>query len=516
MQCKRVLIVNCYLDELRAPVVRSRKIPQSMAPVFLAGAFSPQHCEIRLYSELDRGPLYNEALLSWPDMVVLTGLNTAFDRMKQITAYARTKNPRVIVVAGGPAIRALPKLASHYFDYACTGDIEQLQDVIRDAWGGAYLAETMSPRFDLLPPGRIGYLETSRNCNFRCSFCTLSAEKRRYQSYASANIREQVLQQGYKDVLVLLDNNFYGPNRGDFFTRLETLKQLYHEKRFGGWAALVTNDFFTPVNLRLARESGCVALFSGVESFDADWLRGCRKTQNTRAPQIELIRSCLDAGIVFLYGLMLDVSTRSLADLRAELEFIVSTPEITLPSYLALPIPILGTPYFHQCVAEKKLLPNLRLRDMDCTTLTMQPREGLQETAQFVKDLQHLRGLRLKALSHTARFAARYFEGFSSVQKLIALGNTAGLLAPVAASSSLLSGLRHSRSARTHIGGTEPLDALYTPAFAVDERFAGHFQPTRVTDAEGNLSGEMAELSSATKPEMANTHRQEEAALLTI
>jgi len=63
-----------------------------MAPAFLAGAFSPNLCEVKLYNEQFSGPLESEALLSWPDMLVLTGLNTAFDRMLHLTAYARTKN----------------------------------------------------------------------------------------------------------------------------------------------------------------------------------------------------------------------------------------------------------------------------------------------------------------------------------------------------------------------------------------------------------------------------------------
>ena len=86
MPRRRVLIVNCYSDELRVPVARPWRIPQPMAPAFLAGAFAPGSCEIRLYNEIFSGPLEEEAWLGWPDLLVLTGLNTAFDRMKPLTA----------------------------------------------------------------------------------------------------------------------------------------------------------------------------------------------------------------------------------------------------------------------------------------------------------------------------------------------------------------------------------------------------------------------------------------------
>ena len=114
---KRVLIVNCYFDELRIPIRRMTKYPQSMTAAYLAGIFYPGLCEIKLYDEVYSGPLESEALLSWSDMLVLTGLNTAFDRMLHLTAYARTKNRHVIVVAGGPAIRALPVYAKRFYNY---------------------------------------------------------------------------------------------------------------------------------------------------------------------------------------------------------------------------------------------------------------------------------------------------------------------------------------------------------------------------------------------------------------
>ena len=118
---KRVLIVNCYFDELRIPIRRKTKFPQSMTPAYLAGVFSTELCDIKLYDEVYSGPLEDESILAFPDMLVLTGLNVAFDRMLHITAYVRTKNPKAVVVAGGPAIRALPTYSKNFFDYRCTG-----------------------------------------------------------------------------------------------------------------------------------------------------------------------------------------------------------------------------------------------------------------------------------------------------------------------------------------------------------------------------------------------------------
>src|SRR5258706_14003895 len=101
---KRILIVNCYFDDDRRKAQPlTRKLPKPMGSVYLAGAFAPEFCEVRVYCEMFSGPLEDPNLLGWPDMLVMTGLTTAFDRMLHLTAYARTLNNSVIVVAGGAA-----------------------------------------------------------------------------------------------------------------------------------------------------------------------------------------------------------------------------------------------------------------------------------------------------------------------------------------------------------------------------------------------------------------------------
>lgn len=501
MPRKKILIVNCYFDEMRATVSRSFKLPQSMAPVYLAGVLNPETCEIRLWNEQSSGHLTDRALLSWPDVLVLSGMTNAFDRMLHLTACVKTLNPKAICIAGGSAIRALPEFASAYFDEVCTGDVEMLRDAIRASVGREYISATLNPRFDLadwVRNSRFGYAESSRNCNFRCTFCTMTAENRPFQKLPLESLREQIVSQGRKDVLIFLDNNFYGNDRSFFTARMDLLKELHAEGWFKGWAALVTNDFFArDENLRLARESGCVALFSGIESFDMDWLRSQGKKQNTVLPQMELIQRCMSHNIVFLYGMMQDVSMRSLQNLRDELEFILSQPAITLPSYISIPIPILNTPLFHRAVREGRMLPHVKLRDMDSTTLTMHTHDSLDATANYVRQLQSLEGLRGAAFSHTLGFLRHHGMKLGWRQLLIGLSNPVMLCAGNIVST--LS-LRASRQARTHISTTERLDPCYTPPFPIDARWAHYYQPTCVTDERAALTEEMQELSDS-KPQ---------------
>jgi hypothetical protein len=481
---RRALIVNCFIDEYRRTRGSPHRVPRAMGPPFLAGALAPEAWEIRLYNEQYSGPLDDRGLIGWPDLLVLTGLTNAFDRMMQLTAYVRSLNPKVVVAAGGPPVRALPRRAGGIFDYACAGDLEQLQEVVREAFGRDYAAERIFPRFDL-PYGRgiIGYVESSRNCNFRCSFCSLTGERGRYQTYDLDGVRQQILACGKRQIC-FIDNNFYGNDRDYFLAKVELCRDLVKRRAIDGWSCLVTGDFFArPENLQLAADASCKILFSGVESFSQEVLKTYNKRHNTIVPQVQMVQNCLEAGVVFAYGIMLDPTTRRLDDLRGEIEFIVATPEITLPAFFTLAIPLIGTPYFRDCLTDGRFFPDTRLRNLDGVTLTMQPRDPLGEVLAFVKDLPSLRGYRRHALTHAAKFAKRYRGTLEPLQLFAALLPTALICTEFAASSPLRPQLGRPR--QTYYGPSEGLDPLYTPRFRVEARFRDHFRPTMITDAAG-------------------------------
>jgi hypothetical protein len=486
----RVLVVNVFFDEYRRMNGSPYRVPRAMGHIYLAGAFSRSRCDVRIYCEQYSGVLEDLKLLAWPDMLVLTGLTASFDRMLHLTAYARSLNPHVVVVAGGSAVRALPNLCRQYFDYACVGPIEDLRQVVRDALGSDYVANDMFPRLDLAPRGRIlAYVESSRACNFRCNFCSLTAENDGYLAYDLDYIRRQILAVGCKQ-LVFIDNNFYGNDRSFFLQRVEMLRELYRDRRIRGWSALVTGDFFSrPENLSLVAEAGCKSLFSGIESFDADTLLSFNKKQNTLLPQVELIRNCLEAGIVFTYGIVLDPTSRRLKELRREIEFVTATPEITLPAFLTLAIPLLGTPYFHDCMAQRKFFPNTCLRHLDGVTLAMQTLDPTEDALAFIRDLPSLRGYRGRVLRHIWGFANRYRGRLDPLQFYVTVVTALLICTTSAASGPFQSPFRRRRS--TYYGPTEELDPQYTPLMRVSEKFRAHFRPTMVTDAAGDLASDL-------------------------
>ncbi|WP_448202626.1 B12-binding domain-containing radical SAM protein [Azospirillum sp. sgz302134] len=493
---KRILLVNASFDSFRTYEPRQIFVAAATAIYYLAGSFHPDLCEVRTHCEVAQGLLTKESDFAWADMLVLSGTTNSMDRMRQLTAYARTKNPNVIVVAGGPAVRMMPKLARASFDYACDGDLEQIEDVIIDAFGPDYMKPGIVPRFDLHRRiDGVGCIETSRNCNFGCSFCSLTAEGGKYQTYSADFIRAQIEAMGKRTYICIQDNNFYGNNRASFRERLSILKEYYEKGYFRGWVALLTSDFFADdENIRLAKEAGCFALFCGVESFQPDMIERFSKKQNRSKDRFEAARKCLDHGIIFDYGLIFDAAHQTIESFRADIDDICSRDDITTPGYICLAAPLPGTPLFHEIAAEGGFLPNVRLRDIDSDTLVVWPKDPLDEVADYVRGLNSLRDHRGAFLGQLGRFLVRRRKDLSAAQ-LFAVASK--LIYRVTYDSSPMN-LLGRRPRRSCITTTEPLDRPFTPAFPVDARYADMFEPTMVTNRKGEVI--LEDLQSPPKP----------------
>jgi hypothetical protein len=493
---KRVLIVNCYFPETREAIQLPNEMPMPLAPIHLAGFFEPARWEIRIHNEVSHGflEIFRPELLDWPDLVVFCGLTCTFDRFLQLSSYFRTRNRRVVIAAGGLAVRLLPRLAGRCFDYARRGDVEEIRAVIVDAFGADHAAVQPVPRYDLADwLGRwVGYVESSRNCNFRCSFCTLTADARPWRPHDADFFARQLEAMGPRVVLHIADNQFGGPDAASLRDRLTVLRRARERGFFRWWAGFVTNSFlWDEENLGLARESGCISLLIGVESFDNAWLRRMNKPQNLRVPQVDLIRRTLEAGILFQYGLVFDPTERHVWDMERELDIIASDAAVPAPNFVFVATPFPGTPFFRDRWQQGLILPGTKVRDLEGSTLNLQPLDGVDEVARFLRTGKNLRGKRMRFVGHQARFHWRYR---AALPAHVHTGSALTLLSLMSPQG--LSNFRYFMrrpAERTHVGATDRLDPVYQPRFRVDGRFERWFTPTYVTKLDGTLNEELAE-----------------------
>jgi len=258
--------------------------------------------------------------------------------------------------------------------------------------------------------------------------------------------------------------------------------------QFDYWSGFVTDTFFwDEENIRLAHETGCISLFVGVESFDdSEWLDKVNKRQNARHSQVELIRRSIDGGILFKYGLVFDPTSRTIEQMRREMDIILDTPEVPLPLFNFTAIPFPGTPLFHERIANDQILPNTHIRDLESSTLCVKPIDPIEDVVRFIQTDKNFRSDRMRAFAHHKQFLSRYKDALNFDQKLLATLNMMAMLFPGKFSSP--GSVFIKKRPRTHVSTTERLDDVYTPRLPVAPRYANYFEPTVLVDTGGALN----------------------------
>jgi hypothetical protein len=298
---------------------------------------------------------------------------------------------------------------------------------------------------------------------------------------------------GKRLICFFQDNQIMGSGRKSFAERVERVQRRREAGQFKYWSGFVTDTFFwEEENIRLARESGCISVFVGVESFDDDaWLGQVNKKQNSRFKQAELLRRSIDGGVLVQYGLVFDPTRQRLSEMHRELSIICENPEIPTPNFIFTATPYLGTPFFRDCLERDLLLPNTDVRDLEGSTLCLKSLDPQEQVVDFVSRGRHFAGYRRRFLRHQFNFLRRYGKSLNAHQKILYSLTAATILAPTALMDPL--GVFKRKRRRTHLSTTEVLDPVYTPVRPVADAYRHYFQPTNIIDAEGRLNPAIAD-----------------------
>lgn len=227
---------------------------------------------------------------------------------------ARFRSHGAKVVMGGPHATLRPEEAAEHCDHLVIGEAEETwPQFLNDFYQGRarphyspHQTPTLhgipTPRRDLIKRRHFtkGAVFATRGCPYYCGYCNLKQLYR--DDFRTRPIPEVVADIGSmrNRYFVFWDDNFFG----DVNYALELMKALKGLRR--RWAAQVSiNRCADERLLRLARESGCVYLFIGLESFSDEGLASVNKGFNHVAQYrqtIELIHRhgiCVQAGIIF-------------------------------------------------------------------------------------------------------------------------------------------------------------------------------------------------------------------------
>lgn len=239
----------------------------------------------------------------------------------------------VSVVMGGPHPTALPNEALEHADSVVVGEAEDVwPQVVADAGAGRlrpiYRAESLCdlaalpvPKRDLLRPNSYlfpGTVETGRGCPQDCKFCSVSRTFGRGRRLRPVRDVVAEMEQIDSDLIVFMDDNILAPpgRAKELFREMIPLK-----RKWGGqsWLPPLADDEL----LDLARKSGCVALFVGLESISEASLKGAGKTSNSPARYKELIRKSRDHGVGILGSFVLGFDEDDKSVFKRTVEFAV-------------------------------------------------------------------------------------------------------------------------------------------------------------------------------------------------
>ncbi|MGC4086565.1 MAG: radical SAM protein [Polyangiaceae bacterium] len=354
----RIRIIIAYVARYRSGH-RLQFVPP-VTGIHLAALAGEQH-EVEVVHEQARSVPVDDS----PDLVLLSFFSGFARRAYAIADAYRALGVRV--VCGGPHASYWVEEALEHADAVVVGEAESVwQKLLGDAERGTlarvYKGEPVSleglptPRYDLLESSFIvrRVLQATRGCPFHCSFCSVPDFNPGFRTRPVAEVVRDIeavrFPHFFQEKLVWFwDDNLLVQRRW----AKQLLSAMVGLDRW--WLTQASIDIVKDRELLdLMRRSGCIGIFLGIESLDADALQSVDKRQNQVRAYREAVQRLHEHGICVMAGFIsgFDTQTResivSVAERLNELEFDVP--------FLSVLTPFRGTPLYDELLANDRIL----------------------------------------------------------------------------------------------------------------------------------------------------------------
>ena len=323
-------------------------------------SLTPEEHTVQLHDE-------NVSDYEFRDDVDLVGLSVMTARATRAYEIADEYRRRgVPVVFGGSHPTLLPDESIQHADAIVMGEAELtwpqlLEDVQKNQLQEVYksprwveMDEVPIPRRDLISSkATFGAtsIQATRGCPFDCNFCTVTKFFGGSYRYRSVDLvieeLEQEIAKGNKNFF-FVDDNIIANRRyaRELFERMIPLNI-----KWGGQASITAAK--DPEVLRLAAESGCMALFVGIESISKETLHSANKDFNNPDKYAESFKVYHDHGITILAGMIFGFDTDDQSVFERTVEFLVQH-RIGLANFGIL-TPLPGTEVYANLNAENRI-----------------------------------------------------------------------------------------------------------------------------------------------------------------
>jgi radical SAM superfamily enzyme YgiQ (UPF0313 family) len=314
------------------------------------------------------------------DLVGITAMTPLAPKAYRIADTFRKQG--VPVVMGGYHPTVLPDEALEHADSVCIGEAETLwSTIVTDAMAGRLreryqadahpcLENLPKPRRNLLniPRSRrfeninVYFLQTTRGCPYRCSFCAVTSVlggKLRHRPVAeieaeieSVGIRRLEREQTrdfFHNIIFFTDDNIVGHRA--YARDLLRMVSTFNLK----WVGQASTNIADHEDiLALLRDSGCMGLAVGFETLSQKNIRDVGKGVNRTQEYLERIRKIHSYGIGLAGNFIFGFDQDDPNTFRAVVDFV---DRARLDGfYYSLLTPYPGTPFYDQMKAEGRLL----------------------------------------------------------------------------------------------------------------------------------------------------------------
>ena len=329
---------------------------QPIVFAILAG-LTPDEYEIEFYDErIERIP---ENLKT--DLIAITVETYTAKRSYQLAL--NYKNKGIKVVMGGFHPTSLPDEALQFADSVVIGEAENIWNILLDDLKSGNLKKKyISDKITNLANLKFDHsifkdkkypkiipVQFSRGCNYNCSFCSIKAFYGEPRYRPIEDVIEEIKREDSKIFFFVDDNIFFDKKIViKLFNNLKLLKIK--------WSAQASIDIVEDDEiLKLAAESGCIALIIGFESFNIDNLKLMNKNQNIKCSNYEMIINKIKNHGIMIYGtFILGYDNDRASDFMEYLEFALKN-KLFLANFNPL-IPMPGTKLYEQLKKENRLL----------------------------------------------------------------------------------------------------------------------------------------------------------------